>query len=88
MDKYSKKLIKKNHKNKTMIQAKPQNFKITIDLSGQEGNAFYIIAVARRLANDLKINFDPIHKEMIGGNYDNLIKTLDKHFGEHILIYR
>jgi hypothetical protein len=61
---------------------------ITIDLEGQEGNAFYIIAVARRLANKLKIDFDPIHKEMIGGNYENLIQTLEKHFGKYIIIYR
>ena len=79
---------KKNHKNKTMIQTKPKRHMITVDLEGQEGNAFYLISVARRLANELKMDFDPIHKEMIGGNYENLIKTLDKHFGEYIIIYR
>ena len=49
---------KKNHKNKTMIQTKPKRHMITVDLEGQEGNAFYLISVARRLANQLKMDLN------------------------------
>ena len=71
-----------------MIQPKPKSHMIEVDLTGEEGNAFYILALARRLSNQLKIDFDPIHKEMVGGNYENLIKIFDKHFGEHVILYR
>lgn len=70
-----------------MIQPKPKRNMIEVDLTGTEGNAFYILALARRLSNQLKIDFDPIHKEMVGGNYENLIKIFDKHFGQHVILY-
>lgn len=71
-----------------MIQTKPKHRMIEIDLTGNEGNAFFILALARRLSNELKMDFDPIHKEMVGGSYENLIKIFDKHFGDLVILYR
>lgn len=71
-----------------MIRSLPKRHMIEIDLTGDEGNAFYILALARRLANQLGMDFDPIHKEMVGGSYENLIKIFDKHFGDRVILYR
>lgn len=70
-----------------MLVPKPLNRKIEIDLSSSEGNAFYIIALARKLSNQLGMDFEPIHKLMVGGNYKNLVNIFEKHFGDYVIIY-
>jgi len=64
---------------------------IVIDLTGPNGNAFYLLG----LANDLgkQLGFDPkkrgeINTEMIAGDYENLIKTFDFFFGEYVILER
>jgi len=56
-----------------------------IDLSGSEGNAFALIAVARKWGNQLKDidpKFEPenISKEMKKGDYNYLLDTFDSFF--------
>lgn len=58
---------------------------ITIDLSGPDGNAFALMAYARRLAKDHGLEPEPILAEMMSGDYPNLVRTLDRYFG-HCLI--
>jgi hypothetical protein len=61
---------------------------IVIDLSGPQGNAFYLLAVARSLSNQLGLDHKEIETEMTSGDYENLVSTLDKYFGDIITIYR
>jgi hypothetical protein len=58
---------------------------ITIDLSGPDGNAFALMAYARRLAKEHGLEPEPILAEMMSGDYPNLVRTLDRYFG-HCLI--
>ena len=61
---------------------------VEIDLTGPDGNAFVLIATASRLAKQLGLDGKKIQAEMMGGDYENLIKVFDKHFGEFVTLYR
>lgn len=65
--------------------------RIEIDLTGSEGNAFYLLGLAADLAR--KLGYSPkaigeMTNEMIRGDYEHLIQTLDEYFGEMIIMYR
>lgn len=55
-----------------------------IDLRGPEGNAFYILGVAHRLARGLKLDDKVIETEMMADDYDNLIRVFKKYFDDYI----
>jgi len=57
---------------------------IVIDLNGPQGNAFYLIGLAKRLSNQLGIEFDPIYNKMVEAEYDELLDTFSDHFGEYV----
>jgi hypothetical protein len=61
---------------------------VEIDLTGPDGNAFVLIATASRLAKQLGLDGKKIQAEMMGGDYENLIKVFDNHFGEFVTLYR
>ncbi len=61
---------------------------IEIDLTGPNGNAFYLIGTARKLAKQLGLDSEAIQTEMMSGNYENLVKVFDKHFGHFVTLYR
>ena len=71
-----------------MIKSKKQKLGIEIDLTGPDGNALVLIGYANRLAKQLGLDGRAIQKEMIDGNYEHLVKTFDKHFGEFVTLYR
>jgi len=64
-----------------------------IDLRGPSGNAFVILDMAKKLAKQLKemnpkeYNWDKIYAEMTSGDYNNLVKTFEKYFGNYVTIY-
>ena len=58
-----------------------------IDLSGPNGNVFYLIAKAREMAAQLELNPDEIQKEMMSNDYTHAIETFDKHFGDYVDLY-
>ena len=64
------------------------NGKIEIDLTGPDGNAYYILGVAKNLCKQVGIPFEPLMKEMTSGDYDNLIEVFDKKFGSVVTMYR
>jgi len=68
------------------IKKKPKQ--MFIDLTGPQGNAFYLLGVARRFANQLGLDANKITEEMESGDYENLIETFDKYFGHFITLYR
>jgi hypothetical protein len=74
-------------KTQNMIKSKKETG-IEIDLTGPDGNAFVLIGYANRLAKQLGLDGRAIQKEMIDGNYEHLVKTFDKHFGEFVTLYR
>ena len=71
-----------------MIKSKKQSLGIEIDLTGPDGNAFMLIGRASNLAKQLGLDSKAIQAEMMSGDYENLIKVFDKHFGHFVTLYR
>jgi hypothetical protein len=71
-----------------MIKSKKQSLGIEIDLTGPDGNAFVLIGTATKLARQLGLDGKAIQKEMMAGDYENLIKVFDKNFGSFVTLYR
>jgi len=71
-----------------MIKEKVQSKVIEIDLTGPQGNSFYLLGTARNLAKQLGIPHQPIEDEMMSGDYDNLLSVFDKHFGDFVTLYK
>jgi len=70
-----------------MIKKKPTNLGIEIDLTGPQGNAFYLLGTASNLAKQLGLDTDVILNEMKSSDYDHLVKTFDKYFGNFVTLY-
>ena len=59
---------------------------LTIDLSGPDGNAFFLLGYARQLAKQLDWDASKIVNEMKGDDYNHLIETFDKYFGNVVTL--
>ena len=70
------------------ILEKPKQSGITIDLTGPQGNAYYLLGTAKNLAKQLELNGLEIMEEMQSGDYENLVEVFDKHFGNIVTLYR
>ena len=58
--------------------------KQVIDLTGPQGNAFYLLGLASKLCKQIGISeheTNSILEEMKSSGYTNLIETFDRHFG-------
>ena len=71
-----------------MIKSKEQKLGIEIDLTGPQGNVFFLIGTAKNLAKQLGLNGAEIKAEMMEGDYEHLVNTFDKHFGHFVTLYR
>ena len=71
-----------------MIKNKKEQTGIVIDLTGPDGNAFVLIGKAGNLAKQLGLDSKAIQAEMMSGNYDQLVKTFDKHFGNFVTLLK
>ena len=70
---------------------KKQNKGIEIDLTGPQGNAFFLLGTASKLGRQLGWNSDDIQillRQMKQGDYENLVNTFDKYFGDFVTLYR
>jgi hypothetical protein len=70
------------------ILEKPKQNGITIDLTGPQGNAFFLLGTANNLAKQLGLNGKEIMDEMKSGDYENLLQVFDKNFGSIVTLYR
>jgi hypothetical protein len=65
--------------------------KIVIDLRGEQGNAFYLMGLARKLGKRKGFPDDYINaylEKMKEGNYEALVETFDKIFYDDVDLYR
>ena len=68
-----------------------ENKKIEIDLNGPEGNAWHLLGLAGSLGNQLKMSkfrIKCIQDEMMLSDYEMVVQTFDKWFGDHVILYR
>tara|TARA_Y100000310_G_scaffold235397_1_gene238444 strand:+ start:1350 stop:1586 length:237 start_codon:yes stop_codon:yes gene_type:complete len=64
---------------------------IEVDLSGPEGNAYHLLALANNLAKQL--GYDELHRERILDemrltDYEGLLYTFDREFGLLVTLWR
>ena len=73
------------------IISKDTTRKQVIDLTGPDGNAYYLMGTACNLMKQLKFTpevADGVLDEMKSSDYENLIKVFDKYFGSVIDLER
>ena len=70
------------------ILNKPQTRGIEIDLTGPQGNAYFLLGTAKNLAKKLGLNGNEITKEMMSGDYEHLLEVFDENFGMFVTLYR
>jgi hypothetical protein len=61
---------------------------IEIDLTGEQGNAFYLLGTADNLAKQIGLDGKAIVAEMMEGDYEHLVSVFDKHFGNIVTLLR
>ena len=72
-----------------MIRNKIENKgPIVIDLTGPDGNAFVLLGYAKQYAKQLKFDEKKIINEMMSGDYEELLKTFDRYFGDYVILER
>jgi hypothetical protein len=70
-----------------MIKTK-KNTGIEIDLTGPQGNAFFLLGTAMNLARQLGLNSEEVCEKMKEGDYEHLVQTFDNYFGDFVTLYR
>ena len=70
-----------------MIKNK-KNTGIEIDLTGPQGNAFFLLGTAVNLARQLGLNSEEVCGKMKEGDYEHLVQTFDNYFGDFVTLYR
>ena len=62
---------------------------IVIDLTGPEGNAYCLLAYAKKFAKQLEFEeIDMLLEDMKSGDYEHLIQVFDEHFGDFVILER
>jgi len=59
-----------------------------IDLTGPQGNVFFLIATAKHLAKQLGFDGKEIQTKMMSGDYENAVNVFDENFGHFVTLYR
>ena len=71
-----------------MIKKKRKQTQIEMDLTGPQGNAYVLIGTAMNLARQFGYDEEMIKEQMMSDDYENVVQTFDKYFGEHVILYR
>lgn len=59
-----------------------------IDLTGPQGNAYYLLAQAEHLSRRLGLDSVEILDQMRSGDYENLVQVFDRYFGDYVVLER
>ena len=59
-----------------------------IDLTGPQGNAYFLMGHAGQYARQLGLDGDVIIAEMQSSNYEHLIQVFDRYFGDYVILER
>ena len=70
------------------IISKDVTKKPVIDLTGTQGNAFYLIGTAMKLCKQLQIDDTLIIHDMKSSDYEHMVETFDTHFGDLVDLER
>ena len=66
-----------------------------INLTGPDGNVFYLLATAKKLTktlNDRRENeylvWDEVKEDMMSSDYDHAVDVFEEHFGHIVILYK
>jgi hypothetical protein len=62
--------------------------KLQIDLTGPQGNAFWLLAQATSLCKQLGLESKVITDDMMAGDYEHLLEVFEANFGNYVDLYR
>ena len=74
-----------------MIRSKKPKSEIVIDLTGPQGNAFNLIALAKNFGKQIGMSdsyIKEIQEKMMSSDYENLIQVFDNEFGSVVILER
>ena len=71
-----------------MIRSKTPQSEIVIDLTGPDGNAYALMGMAKRYANQLGLDAELIINDMKSGDYEHLLQVFDDAFGDFVILER
>lgn len=71
-----------------MIRKKQKKNVIEVDLTGPQGNAFYLLGLAQTLSKQIGFDSKEVLAEMQSSDYEHLIQTFDSYFGSVVILYR
>ena len=71
-----------------VIKKKKQKNRLELDLTGPEGNCYCLLGHASHLCKQLELDSKKVLAEMKEKDYEHLVKTFDKYFGEYVTLYR
>jgi len=57
---------------------------IKSELKGTQAGAFRILAIAKEISKEKGIDFLPIQREMMSGNYNNMLKVFYHYFADSV----
>ena len=72
----------------TIHSVMPRTSKIQVDLSGPQGNAFYLLGLAKSLCDASDVEYEEVYRGMTSGDYEHLLQVFDAHFGDIVDLYR
>ena len=61
---------------------------IVIDLTGPDGNAYALMAYAKRFATQLGYDHKMIIGKMTPGDHEHLLEVFDSYFGKFVILER
>jgi len=62
--------------------------KPVIDLNGPDGNAFYLLGMARKLSKQIGLDWNEVNDVMTEGTSEELITAFDIYFGDYVDLER
>jgi len=78
-----------------MILDKKESGMIEIDLTGPDGNVFYLLGVAKKLTRTLNerrgneyLVWKDIQADMMSDDYDHAIDVFEENFGHIVILYK
>ena len=74
-----------------MIKQKQHTNGNEIDLTGPQGNAYYLMGTAKKFGKQIGMSNSYIKEmldKMMSSDYENLVKVFDDEFGSVVTLYR
>ena len=70
-----------------MIKEKKLSDTLEIDLTGEQGNTFVLVAIGVNLCRQLGLDSKKFQERMFSGDRENVINVFEEYFGHIVTLY-